>query len=80
MRDAAIVDGDFIVVQKQDHAENGDIVVALLKNRATIKRFRRSNGDIHLLSANDRVKPIKVSEKNLIIQGKVIAIHRQLLD
>lgn len=78
MKDAAILDGDFIIVNKQNHANDGDIVVALLEDDATVKRFQRKKDGVYLMPANDALAPIKVTEGDLAIQGKVIAVHRRV--
>jgi repressor LexA len=73
-----IIDGDTIVVRTQNTAENGDIVVALAGNEAVVKRFyKRDDGIIELRSSNPLYEPI-VAENSLIIQGKVIAIYRNI--
>jgi repressor LexA len=70
-----IDDGDMVVVKKQNTADNGDIVVALLPdNGATLKRFYREKDRIRLQPANSTMKPIYTNE--LKIQGKVIALLR----
>jgi len=78
MKDAAILDGDYIIVRRQDRADNGDVVVALLGEEATVKRFQRKKDGIYLMPANEKVEPIRVADDGLSIQGKVIAIHRQV--
>lgn len=78
MKDAAILDGDYIIVRRQDRADNGDVVVALLDEEATVKRFHRKKDGIYLMPANEEVAPIRVTDEGLAIQGKVIAIHRQV--
>jgi len=73
-----IIDGDTIIVKIQNNAENGDIVVALAGDEAVVKRFyRRDDGVIELRSSNPLYDPI-VAEDSLIIQGKVIAIYRNI--
>lgn len=79
MKDAAILEGDYIIVRRQNTAVNGDVVVALLGgSEATVKTFSRKKDGIYLVPANDEMKPIRVSEDSLLIQGKVIAVHRHL--
>ena len=78
MKDASILDGDYIVVQKQSTAENGDIVVALIDDEATVKKFYLKNKKIYLQPANEEYKPIVVSSGNFRIQGKVVAVYRNL--
>ena len=73
-----IVDGDTLIVKIQNTAENGDIVVALVDNEAVVKRFyKREDGVVELRSANPLYEPIIVKD-NLQIQGKVIAIYRNI--
>ncbi len=74
MINAGIFDGDMAVVSKQDHANNGDIVVALLDDEATIKRFFREKGHYRLQPENPTMEPIIVNDVSII--GKVIlSIH-----
>ncbi|MCL4385541.1 MAG: transcriptional repressor LexA [Actinobacteria bacterium] len=73
-----IVDGDTLIVKIQNTAENGDIVVALVDNEAVVKRFyKREDGVVELRSANPLYEPIIIKD-NLQIQGKVIAIYRNI--
>jgi len=73
-----IIDGDTLVVKIQNTAENGDIVVALIDNEAVVKKFyKREDGVIELRSANPLYEPI-IAKDNLQIQGKVIAIYRNI--
>ena len=78
MIDAHIMDGDVIIVKKQDTADNGEIVVALLEdNTATVKTFRRSiGGKVMLIPHNPNHKPITVD--NVTIQGRVIGLLRDI--
>lgn len=77
MINAAILDGDMIIVSKQPTANNGDIVVALLDNEnATVKTFYKENGYIRLQPENDTMKPIIIKEAKIL--GKVIGIFRKL--
>jgi repressor LexA len=77
MRDAGILDGDLVVVRKGDRAENGDIVVALIGEEATVKSFRRQGDRVELLPANPDHKPIVVRERDeLRILGLVIGVVR----
>ena len=74
-----IFDGDFVVIQQQESANNGDIVVALLDNGfATLKKFyREKNGKIRLQPANDLMEPIIVDADTVTVQGKVTGIVRK---
>lgn len=78
MIDAHICDGDIVVIKKQDVADDGQIVVALLEDgTATLKRYRRlKNGKVMLIPANPNLAPITVT--NVQVQGRVIGIIRQL--
>jgi len=75
MRDAAIPDGDYIIVQKQNSAENGDIVVALIDDEATVKKFYLKHNKVCLQPANQEHKLIIVTSENFQIQGKVVAVY-----
>jgi repressor LexA len=77
MIDALIDDGDFVIVQPQATARDGDIVVALLEdNGVTLKRFFREDGRIRLQPANAELEPIYATD--LQIQGKVVGVIRKL--
>lgn len=76
MIEDGIFDGDIVIVNQQQTANNGDIVVALLENEfATLKRFYRESSGIRLQPANKNYKPIRV--KNVQVQGKVIGLVRK---
>lgn len=79
MIDEGIFNGDYVVIQKQDTAENGDIVVALIDNGfATLKSYyREKDGKIRLQPANPNMDPIYTTEENLLIQGKVTGVIRK---
>lgn len=74
-----IFDGDYVVIQQQDTAQDGEIVVALLDNMfATLKKFyREKDGKIRLQPANDLMDPIFVDSNSIIIQGKVTGVIRK---
>ena len=74
MINAGILNGDYILVQQQQTADNGDKVVALIDDGATVKTFYREEGIIRLQPENDFMDPIIV--KNVTILGKVIAMMR----
>ncbi len=77
MINAAILDGDMIIVSKQPTANNGDIIVALLDNEnATVKTFYKEKGYIRLQPENDTMEPIIVDDVKIL--GKVIGIFRKL--
>jgi len=74
MIDAGIMDGDYVVVRKQQTADNGDIVIAMIDDEATVKRFFKKDDYIELRAENPNYPPIKVKEASII--GKVIAVVR----
>lgn len=74
MKDAAILDGDVIVVEQCQTADNGTIVVAMIDEEATVKRFYKENGEFRLQPENDAYKPIITKELDLL--GKVITVLR----
>jgi repressor LexA len=80
MIDAHIQDGDFALVKPQPNAENGEIVVVLIEDEATIKRIFHRRDLIRLEPANPEMEPIvvKKGEKKVTIVGKVIGIFRKL--
>lgn len=74
MIDAAICDGDWVVVRQQQTAENGDIVAALLEDEATVKTFKQRDGHTWLLPRNSAFEPILGD--HAVILGKVVAVLR----
>ena len=74
MIDAGILDGDIVVVNKCSYAENGEIVVALVEDEATVKRFFKENGHFRLQPENKSMEPIIVDD--VYILGKVVAVVR----
>ncbi len=76
MVDAAICDGDFVVVREQSNAENGDIVAALLDDEATVKTFRKDHGHIWLMPHNPAYSPIDGTHAQ--IMGKVVTVLRKI--
>jgi repressor LexA len=76
MIDAAICDGDWVVVRQQQTAEQGDIVAALLEEGATVKVFKQSNGQTWLLPRNSSYDPIDGT--HAVIMGKVVSVIRSL--
>ncbi len=71
---AGIFDGDRGLVKKQEHAENGDIVVALVDDSATVKTFYREDGHFRLQPENDSMKPIILDDVSVV--GKVTGLFR----
>lgn len=77
MINADINDGDLIIVRRQPIAEDGDIVIALLDDEATVKRLKINNELIELVPENPRLKPVRVKpEDELRILGKVVGRKR----
>ena len=76
MIDAAICDGDWVVVRQQNSAENGDVVAALLDDEATVKTFRQRDGHTWLLPQNTRYEPILGDHAT--VMGKVVSVFRSL--
>ncbi len=74
MIDAGILDGDLVIVEKQSSAENGDIVVALIEDEATVKTFYKENGHFRLQPENTTMEPIIVDEVEIL--GRVITSVR----
>lgn len=79
MREDHILDGDFVVVEQTQVANNGEIVVALVKDdEATLKRiYRETGGKIRLQPANSEMSPIMVPAQDVKVQGKVIGVLRK---
>jgi repressor LexA len=76
MKDAGILAGDYVVVQSADDAKNGEIVVALVGEEATVKRFFRENGRVRLQPENKAYKPIRTADAKVI--GEVVGVFRSL--
>jgi len=76
MIDAAISDGDWVVVRQQPDAENGDIVAAMIDGEATVKTLRRRDGQAWLLPHNAAYQPIDASEATIL--GKVVSVLRKV--
>jgi repressor LexA len=78
MQDEAILDGDYVLVEKTKTAHNGDIVVALIETTdATLKRFYREGDKIRLQPSNAAMQPIIVPAASVEIQGRVIGVLRK---
>ena len=75
---AGILDGDRVVVRSQPTADNGEIVVALLGDSATVKRFRKTGSTVELISENPDFKPIRINREsdNFRIEGLVVGLLR----
>ena len=76
MIEAAILDGDYIIVQRCQTAVNGEIVVALVDDSATVKTFYKENGHFRLQPENSLMEPIIVNE--VVILGKVVGVFRKM--
>ena len=76
MIDAAICDGDWVVVRQQPTADNGDIVAALLDNEATVKTFKRTKDQLWLMPHNPAYDPIDGNHATIL--GKVVAVLRRI--
>ncbi len=75
MINAGIMDGDYIIVQQQNHASNGDIIVAMIDDSATVKRFfKEDDGTYRLQPENPTMEPIYTKE--LTIVGEVVSLFR----
>ena len=76
MIEDGIMDGDYVVVRRQDTAENGDTVVALVEDEATVKRLYKENGAIRLQPANSAMEPMHFKELSIV--GKVVGLVRRM--
>jgi repressor LexA len=76
MVDAAICDGDWVVIRQQANCENGDIVAALIDDEATVKTFKRRDGHVWLMPHNPAYSPILGDHAQIL--GKVVSVLRKL--
>jgi repressor LexA len=76
MKNAGILAGDYVVVRPQETADNGDIVVALVGEDATVKRFFREDDHVRLQPENEAMEPIRTREARLI--GRVVGVMRKV--
>lgn len=77
MKDAAILDGDLVICEPRQFAENGEIIVALIhQEEATVKRFFRRGKQIKLCPENTAYKPVYYDFDQILVQGKVIGVYR----
>ena len=76
MIDAAIADGDWVVVRQQPNADNGDIVAAMIDGEATVKTYRRRDGHVWLMPHNDAFSPIPGDDA--VILGRVVTVLRKV--
>ena len=76
MRDAGILEGDYVVVKQSEGAQNGEIVVALIGDEATVKRYFREKDRVRLQPENKAYKPIRTKEAKLL--GRVVGVFRKV--
>jgi repressor LexA len=76
MRDAGILAGDYVVVHRQNSAHDGDIVVALLGDEATVKRFFRESDHVRLQPENPSMQPIR--SRDVQVLGRVVGVFRKV--
>jgi repressor LexA len=76
MRDAGILEGDFVVVRRQDTAAEGEIVVALVGEEATVKRFFKEEDHIRLQPENEDMEPIR--SRDVKVLGRVVGVCRRV--
>ena len=76
MVDAAICDGDWVVVRQQNVADNGDIVAAMIDGEATVKTFKRTRGQVWLMPHNPAFDPIPGNDAAVL--GKVVTVIRKI--
>ena len=76
MIDAAICDGDWVVVRQQNVADNGDIVAAMIDGEATVKTFKRKDGHVWLMPHNPLFDPIPGDDAAIL--GKVVTVMRRV--
>ncbi len=78
MQDDGIMDGDFVVIKKQPTAENGQTVVALVDNEATVKKYYKKGNNVELRPAHTGMASIYVKKGDLKIEGRVVGVMRYL--
>lgn len=76
MINAGILDGDYVIVRQQSTANNGEIIVAMIEDEATVKRFYQEDGCFRLQPENDYYEPIII--KNVKVLGKVVGLFRKI--
>jgi repressor LexA len=76
MKDAGILEGDFVIVRRQETAGDGDIVVALVGEEATVKRFFREDDHVRLQPENETMEPIRTREAQVL--GRVVGLCRRV--
>lgn len=76
MINAHIMDGDYLIVRKQNNCQEGDIIAALIDDEATVKRYGKINGVPYLFPENDAYSPIPFNTEGCRVLGKVVGLHR----
>lgn len=76
MIDVGILDGDYVLVKQQNSAENGDVVVALLDDEATVKKFYKEKDHVRLQPENHNISPILTQDVKIL--GKVVGLYRYI--
>jgi repressor LexA len=76
MKNAGIIEGDYVVVRPSDEADNGEIVVALIGDEATVKRIYRESDHVRLQPENDEMEPILSTEARVL--GRVVGVFRKV--
>ncbi len=78
MKEAGILDGDLVICEPRQYAQNGEIVVALIREEATVKRFFRRTGHIELRPENRNHLPMRYGFDEVLVQGKVVGLVRTM--
>ncbi|MFQ5854006.1 MAG: transcriptional repressor LexA, partial [Candidatus Binatia bacterium] len=78
MVEDGILDGDYVIIRRQETAENGDIVCALIDGEATLKRFYKKGKAVTLRPANKNYAPLNISEGEFRVLGKAVGLTRKL--
>jgi repressor LexA len=76
MKDAGILEGDYVVVRPAEDAPDGEIVVALIGDEATVKRIYRENDHVRLQPENEAMEPIRTTDASVL--GRVIGVVRKV--
>ena len=77
MIEDGIFEGDTVIVKSQNEANNNDIVIAMVDNDTTVKRYKKNKSNIELIPANKNYEPIMISSKDeFSILGKVVGVYR----
>jgi repressor LexA len=74
MKDAGILEGDYVIVSQQETADDGDVVVAMIDEEATVKRLYRRADHIELRPENEEMEPLRATEVQVL--GKVVGVVR----